>query len=42
MRIPPILISEPQPVPTAGELFPEEFRALTTSPGFLFFVLRAG
>jgi SAM-dependent methyltransferase len=32
-------ISEPPPVPTARELFPEEFRMLTTSPGFLFFVL---
>jgi hypothetical protein len=34
-------ISEPQPVPTARDLFPEEFRALTTSPSFLFFVLEA-
>jgi hypothetical protein len=36
------VISEPQPVPTARELFPDEFRALTTSPSVLFFVLQAG
>jgi SAM-dependent methyltransferase len=36
------VISEPQPVPAARELFPEEFRMLTTSPSFLFFVLQAG
>jgi ubiquinone/menaquinone biosynthesis C-methylase UbiE len=34
-------ISEPQPVPAARELFPEEFRALSTGMGFLFFVLHA-
>ncbi|WP_378740839.1 methyltransferase domain-containing protein [Nocardia brasiliensis] len=36
------LISEPQPVPAARELFPEEYRALTTGPSFLFFVLQSG
>lgn len=35
-------ISEPWPVPAARELFPEDFRVLTTNPSFLFFVLRAG
>ncbi|MEA2170467.1 MAG: hypothetical protein QOF76_3767 [Solirubrobacteraceae bacterium] len=35
------IISEPQPVPAARELFPGDFRALTTSPSFLFFVLRS-
>ncbi|WP_405717491.1 class I SAM-dependent methyltransferase [Streptomyces sp. NBC_01537] len=35
------VISEPQPVPAARELFPDEFRSLTTSPSFLFFVLDA-
>jgi ubiquinone/menaquinone biosynthesis C-methylase UbiE len=35
------VISEPQPVPAARELFPDEFRSLTTSPSFLFFVLHA-
>nr|WP_066945095.1 class I SAM-dependent methyltransferase [Microtetraspora fusca] len=35
------VISEPQPVPAARELFPDEFRALATSPSFLFFVLDA-
>lgn len=35
------VISEPQPVPAARELFPEEFRLLTTSPSFLFFLLHA-
>jgi hypothetical protein len=34
------VISEPQPVPAARELFPEENRALTTGPSFLFFVLQ--
>nr|WP_116248546.1 class I SAM-dependent methyltransferase [Nocardiopsis sp. FIRDI 009] len=34
-------ISEPQPDPAARELFPDEFRALSTSPSFLFFVLEA-
>lgn len=36
------VISEPQPVPAARELFPEEYRALTTGLCFLFFVLQAG
>lgn len=36
------VISEPQPVPAARELFPEEYRALTTGPSFLFFVLQPG
>jgi SAM-dependent methyltransferase len=36
------VISEPQPVPAARELFPEDFRMLATNPSFLFFVLRAG
>jgi SAM-dependent methyltransferase len=35
------VISEPQPVPAARELFPDEFHSLTTSPSFLFFVLSA-
>jgi len=35
------VISEPQPVPAARELFPEEFRLLSTGPSFLFFVLHA-
>ncbi|GAA5106199.1 class I SAM-dependent methyltransferase [Nocardia iowensis] len=35
------IISEPQPVPAARELFPEEYRALTTGPSFLFFVLQS-
>jgi SAM-dependent methyltransferase len=35
------VISEPLPVPAARELFPEEFRLLTSSPSFLFFVLHA-
>jgi SAM-dependent methyltransferase len=35
------VISEPQPVPAARELFPEEFPKLSTSPNFLFFVLHA-
>ncbi|MEU8246313.1 class I SAM-dependent methyltransferase [Nonomuraea sp. NPDC048916] len=35
------VISEPQPVPAARELFPDEFRILATSPSFLFFVLNA-
>jgi SAM-dependent methyltransferase len=34
------VVSEPQPVPVARELFPEEYRALTTGPSFLFFVLQ--
>jgi len=29
-------------VPAARELFPEEYRALTTGPNFLFFVLQPG
>lgn len=36
------VISEPQPVPAALELFPEEFPLLATAPSFLFFVLEAG
>jgi SAM-dependent methyltransferase len=36
------VISEPQPVPAAREMFPDDFRPLTTSPSFLFFVLDAG
>jgi SAM-dependent methyltransferase len=35
------VISEPQPVPAARELFPEEFHLLSTGPSFLFFVLHA-
>lgn len=35
------VIGEPMPLPAARELFPEEFRAFTTSPNFLFFVLHA-
>jgi SAM-dependent methyltransferase len=35
------VVSEPQPVPAARELFPDQFPALTTSPNFLFFVLHA-
>jgi SAM-dependent methyltransferase len=34
-------IAEPLPVPEAREMFPEDYRALTTSPSFLFFVLTA-
>ncbi|QUX27432.1 class I SAM-dependent methyltransferase [Nocardiopsis akebiae] len=34
-------ISEPQPDPAARELFPDEFHALSTRIGFLFFVLDA-
>jgi SAM-dependent methyltransferase len=33
-------VREPQPVPAARELFPEDFRVLSNSPCFLFFVLR--
>jgi SAM-dependent methyltransferase len=33
------VISEPQPVPAARDLFPDAFRKLVTSPSFLFFVL---
>ena len=36
------VISEPQPVPAARDLFPEEFGRLSASPNFLFFVLHAG
>ena len=32
-------ISEPLPLPEAAELFPEDHRALSASPSFLFFVL---
>lgn len=35
------VVSEPQPVPAARELFPDQFPALTTNPNFLFFVLNA-
>jgi SAM-dependent methyltransferase len=35
------VISEPQPDPAARELFPDEFHALSTRIGFLFFVLEA-
>ncbi|WP_200797525.1 class I SAM-dependent methyltransferase [Streptoalloteichus hindustanus] len=35
------VIGEPQPVPAARELFPDEFPLLATAPSFLFFVLRA-
>ncbi|WP_181772776.1 class I SAM-dependent methyltransferase [Amycolatopsis pittospori] len=34
-------IGEPQPVPAARELFPEDFPLLATAPSFLFFVLEA-
>jgi SAM-dependent methyltransferase len=34
-----VKISEPLPVPTAQELFPEDYAALATNPSFLFFVL---
>ncbi len=33
------VISEPQPVPAARDLFPEAYQVLTTGPNFLFFVL---
>ncbi|MEE2037732.1 class I SAM-dependent methyltransferase [Nocardiopsis sp. CT-R113] len=35
------VISEPQPDPAARELFPDDFQALSTRMGFLFFVLEA-
>ena len=35
------VISEPQPVPEARELFPDDFHLLATAPSFLFFVLHA-
>ena len=35
------VVSEPQPVPAARELFPDAFAALTTNPNFLFFALQA-
>jgi len=35
------VVSEPQPVPAARELFPDQFPVLTTNPNFLFFVLHA-
>jgi hypothetical protein len=35
------VVSEPQPLPVARELFPDEFPVFTTSPNFLFFVLHA-
>jgi SAM-dependent methyltransferase len=33
------VISEPQPDPAARELFPDDFRSLSTKPCFLFFVV---
>lgn len=33
------VISEPQPDPTARELFPDDFHALSAKPCFLFFIL---
>ncbi|PRX50895.1 methyltransferase family protein [Prauserella shujinwangii] len=36
------VVSEPRPVPAARALFPEEYRALTRNPSFLFFVLHTG
>ncbi|SFK66510.1 MULTISPECIES: hypothetical protein [Amycolatopsis] len=35
------VVREPQPAPAARDLFPEEYRALTTGLCFLFFALRA-
>jgi ubiquinone/menaquinone biosynthesis C-methylase UbiE len=35
------VVSEPQPLPAARELFPDEFPVFTTSPNFLFFVVHA-
>ncbi|MEU4667102.1 class I SAM-dependent methyltransferase [Amycolatopsis sp. NPDC023774] len=35
------VISEPMPAPEARELWPEDYRLLTISPSFLFFVLTA-
>ncbi|MEV4360215.1 class I SAM-dependent methyltransferase [Nonomuraea sp. NPDC049625] len=35
------VISEPQPVPAARELFPDDYRLLARTPSFLFFVLNA-
>jgi SAM-dependent methyltransferase len=35
------VIHEPQPVPAARELFPDDFHILNTFPSFLFFVLHA-
>ncbi|MGN2639222.1 class I SAM-dependent methyltransferase [Nocardia takedensis] len=35
------VLSEPQPLPAARDLFPDEYRALATSPAFLFLVLHA-
>ena len=35
------VLSEPQPVPEARELFPDDFFLLSTAPSFLFFVLEA-
>ena len=36
------VVHEPQPVPAARELFPDDYRVLMISPCFLFFVLQAG
>jgi SAM-dependent methyltransferase len=33
------VISEPQPIPEAADLYPEDYRSLTTAPGLLLFVL---
>ncbi len=33
------VISEPRPDPAARELFPDDFQALSTKTGFLFFVV---
>ncbi len=35
------VISEPQPVPEARALFPDDFDMIATAPSFLFFVLHA-
>ncbi|MFI5615297.1 class I SAM-dependent methyltransferase [Amycolatopsis sp. NPDC051903] len=35
------VISEPPPLPEVRELFPDAYRALTTNPSFLFFVVHA-
>lgn len=35
------VLSEPQPVPAAKELFPDDWRVLSTAPRFLFFAAHA-
>jgi hypothetical protein len=35
------IVSEPQPLPAARELFPDLFPVMTSNPNFLFFVLHA-